>query len=529
MEASSAAQALAAAVQQEEVARAADRVVSEARSIQELLKTYAENTRQLQEDTAKFSAREAEEQSQFNALAAAVAKQEISSLQNTAYVRYTHSRREVDVDGEAVLPTQRMREQQGASSPSAHIDGRRKLGELWWFSQMKSTRFAHWAPDSAVSLRGYGDVREVLQGWRKPTSSSAADFEDLQNTLFPEGVAMGECAAAVHEEALTCFANGFLFYPQKTASRVTEVHLREEFNRVGGGGHDDASASALLAYTNCVTLTSALTKGEFDEIWRSAEDQATAGDNTRLFLCGDEHDCIAVVHPAHLQNTQLFRAFFMADEVVAVEHIGAQVDVLGLLVSQLVDDDGSSALGFGKRKRLREAAQRRLVNTFAQLYEACDCSGRPGMGGVVMIAAIAQEPLTDFSGDSAALSHRRGVVLDVRPLTPAIPFSWHLSWGEVCAIGQVVAGERTVLFKAGHVPAACLEPCDALSSLLFPTVNTVLLSEGQAVAAVERGEVGTHDTKKGERIHYPHAVGVAVAAASAGAVLAGAWVLKKHQ
>lgn len=65
-------------------------------------------------------------------------------------------------------------------------------------------------------------------------------------------------------------------------------------------------------------------------------------------------------------------------------------------------------------------------------------------------------------------------LLDIRPISPTLPFNWHLTWEELCSVGQKSDPEKAVLYNLTRVSVAELNPCDALSSAYFPHINRLL-------------------------------------------------------
>ncbi|RNF13174.1 uncharacterized protein Tco025E_06303 [Trypanosoma conorhini] len=180
-------------------------------------------------------------------------------------------------------------------------------------------------------------------------------------------------------------------------------------------------------------------------------------------LLGDGHDTLSIVDHTRLLHSAVFRGFFLSGQLRGVESVGAQAN----LMVPLFGVNGSES---------QQRVERRVVDVFEGLQRQ---EGGPLSACMNAAVLLAVQGGASAAGDGA--SPLRFVVLDVRPLAPSLPFTWHFTWAEICALGQLDtgagAGHGSVslpVFKTTRVAVASLEPYDALSREAFPVLNGYL-------------------------------------------------------
>lgn len=520
-----------------DVKASASAIIDDARSIQRLLKTYEENTRRLKDDVEEFICRDVEEESRFRALSVAVAQEELLSLQNANFVRFSHGYRAGDVEPEEVMPTSRM----GNQNPTPADGAIRSSAKVSWAEKLHP-----WTPDRVVALKAYGDVREVLLGWRSRNEASNNNFAALCEDVF----------GADRETArFCCFFNGQLYSPfplglseyVAASSPVLQNCFWDLFEALGGRNLPDVAVEAAVhSYAAFSSGASSQTANQLEQhLWNGicmAGNGSTATpegfmNNHAPQIVGDTHDCLAAVSPSRLHNTQTFRGFFMRGNLVAVEHTGPPVDVLRLLCLP-ADRRGGEATTVPCDYAERE--KRRVVATFRGLFDEFCGSDDVLQRSAVMTLAIAPEALPEASAGGAAVPHSSGVVLSVRPIVPALPFFWHLTWAEICSMGQMLADPSKasttnaagVTFKCTRLAVAALTPTDTLSTKYFPVLNkqiTIAQASGKRPETTttlaqdsntpSSGSVRNHDDPNKVAVRVAGAVAVASTAAAAAAFL----------
>lgn len=461
---------------------ARDSLIAEARSIQKLLVDYQRSQEELQKDVNEFVQRDMEEEARGRQLYSTVALAELELCQNMDFLRFEKER---GSKPDAVVPTRRMRETAGggltqvpSSTPQwslgCIVAGGSAGGEL-----------QDHLPSAAVQLRDLGDLVEGLLGWR-----SYDNFEKEGAELCRRLFGAHRSASA----ALVCFSNGFPLAPawlrsSKDPASNTRASqflqqmtstMKTELQRTPPAF---LSAVAALVYQNTLFREGSMKEEELLDLLTEPHQSQ---DTTPAFpyLTGDPFDNIAVVECARLVDTQLFRGFFFMGELRVVEHLGAEVDMRGVLSSeshadlpQLVANKAEAAT--------RE--QKRLQRTFREAYAHLSGSNRINVAdahgrtlnnrNISIILAVSREALRNDGRNAAP--HDRYVLLDVRPTSPNLPFHWHLSWEALCAVGQKkgsrdAAGEEEVLFQLTRVNVAELNPCDVVSEIYFPLLNKLI-------------------------------------------------------
>lgn len=540
---------------------AAAAIIDEARSIQELLRTYEQNTRQLKEEVQEFILREVAEQSRHKSLSVTVAQDELRSLQNAAYIKFYHQYKGAergDCAADAVvMPTARI------ADGSSGVFSSSSSAQVGWAA---AARHHAWAPDSAVALSSYGDLREVLLGWRGRSAASDGQLRQLCSDLFssPSSDGGGSDSGAEDDVGLCCFFSGQLYTPA-LPSAAAAADLRSLFwHRLPlepspAPQHHRAVDAAVSVYTAVAAGASAVPAAAALESHlrtcrasrdnNNADDESTAEskdttaaaaaaagpyDNTRPQILGDVHDSVVCVRPARLAATQPFRAVFIRGELLGVEHLGPQVDALRILCP-------GGGGGASSDTTTSDRARQRICRTFEGLFAAfCGDGGGGGDApgpfarGAVITAAIAAEPLPPAASDGdASLVHSAGVVLHICTMGPSLPFRWHFTWPEICSMGQVRAGASAStatppVFKVTRLAVSEVSPFDALSAVCFPVLNdqitAALSGGGQAPAAVAASDppaasIPQHKDPAGRNNTLGGVVAVGSAAAAIAAML----------
>ncbi|RNF04745.1 hypothetical protein TraAM80_04887 [Trypanosoma rangeli] len=206
-------------------------------------------------------------------------------------------------------------------------------------------------------------------------------------------------------------------------------------------------------------MRSLLTGNRLQDIFNAAG----AMERSEHGLVGDGHDTLSIVLHTRLLHSAIFRGFFFSGQLRAVESVGAQAN----LMFSLFGVTGSES---------QQRVERRVVDVFESLQRQ---EGRPlsACKNAAVLLAVQGDVLA--AGDGAL--PLRFVVLDIRPLAPSLPFTWHFTWAEICALGQLDTapgvGHGSVplpVFKTTRVAVASLEPYDALSREAFPALNGYL-------------------------------------------------------
>ncbi|ESL09373.1 hypothetical protein TRSC58_02905 [Trypanosoma rangeli SC58] len=405
----------------------------EAYSIQKLLHEYTDKTRALDEEVRGFVERDNAEEDALQLIVTDVAHAEMRALRNVRYVEFLQQRSgtlaEEAAEGAVVCP--------------ASADGR-SCG----YVAGCLAALCNGAPDSVFDLGKYGDVVEVLLGWRSATSTSRAQLDALCASIFGGAPDISMCVLLV---------NGFLYTPCGTGDAHKLAEKDVEAATVEGGSV--VAEEVLVQWLDAVVMHSLLTGNRLRDIFEAAG----AMERSEHWLVGDGHDTLSIVVHTRLLHSAVFRGFFFSGQLRGVESVGAQAN----LMFPLFGVTGSES---------QRRVERRVVDVFESLQRQ---EGRP------LSACKNAAVLLAVQGDVLAASDGalplRFVVLDIRPLAPSLPFTWHFTWAEICALGQLDTapgvGDGSVplpVFKTTRVAVASLEPYDALSREAFPALNGYL-------------------------------------------------------
>ncbi|CCW70797.1 unnamed protein product [Phytomonas sp. Hart1] len=465
-----------------DIKASANRIADEAQSIQELIKHYGRLARQFQDDVAQHVLKEVEESNRFKSLYATVAKAELDSLRNNDFITYSHQRMEADVDSECTFPTSRMRAHGRAE------EFQEDLGEVSWVSRLNASEFSHWSPDVSSSLKAHGDIREVFLGWRKRNDSLDIVFKHMCELLF-DSPHQARDVNSPTDQKYVCFFNGLPFTPPSVANVDDNIDLwkqlasfRDHFQTTRTV--EDGVVNIAQVYTDTIIDLSILTKKQFCEVlWFNYEFESNStpylGTISKSFYNNftpniqcDIHDNILLVNPSRLHGSQPFRGFFIKSKLIAVEHIGTPVNISLLLSSSRdriikIENDNVNKMD-------------QIVQMFIKIFLSINNGVDDTPASTVITATFKYDEFLPFSNIGATMPSQLGTVLDVRPITPSLPFCWHFTWAEICALGQLNQDERVfrtncdakdVIFKVTNIPASSLLEYDTLSALVFPILN----------------------------------------------------------
>ncbi|TPP55078.1 hypothetical protein CGC20_37615 [Leishmania donovani] len=249
-----------------------------------------------------------------------------------------------------------------------------------------------------------------------------------------------------------------------------------------------AVASVLDSYFAELTSAVAMTRDELHEKvstlmqkkkLANADSHATVADSFRL--TGDAWDTLSFAHPDRLKHAVMVRGFFFKGRLSLVEQLGAEVD------------KGSSMLE-ERGQRVQRLFAQTLSTLYRELERACN--------GATMLGETALPPNAALTVAVKVPSSERdvvkGVLLDVHPVSPQLPFDGHVTWMDVCAVGRQRAcappgtqgplgaaavsrgssdEECSVLFRLTRLPVASLQPYDAVSRRVFPLLNRQLTAD----------------------------------------------------
>ncbi|CCW63923.1 unnamed protein product [Phytomonas sp. EM1] len=459
-----------------------NRIVDEARSIQQLIKHYQRLTRQFQDDVAQHVLKEVDESNRFKSLDTTVAEAELVFLRNSDFLTYSHERKEADVHLESIFPTSRMRAHGGEN------ESREDLTEISWISRLNMSGLSQWSPDAGSSLKAHGDIREVFLGWRKRNDTLDMAFKHMCELLFDSLKQAREVSSPI-EQKYVCFFNGLPFTSLSFADVGENMDLWKQFASFGTyfqstNSIEDGVVKIAQAYSNRIIDLSSLTKKQFCEaLWFNYDFESSStpcdGKVARNFYNNfipnvqcDAHDNIVLVDPSRMRGSQPFRGFFIKSELIAVEHIGTPVNVSLLL----------SPRGGEKTENANDNVN--IMGQIAQMFQKIFISIINGVDNIpastVMTVAFKYDSIPSSSNIGAPMPFQEGIVLDVRPISPSIPFFWHFTWAEICALGQLNRGgqvtrtdcdSKDVIFKVTGVSASSLLEYDTLSALVFPILN----------------------------------------------------------
>ncbi|ORC87763.1 uncharacterized protein TM35_000201720 [Trypanosoma theileri] len=418
----------------DDVAAYARAMYSEACSIQKLLHECTEKTKMLEKDVTGFVQRDVAEDEALQKIMFGVLNAEMRALRNVRYVEFSQCHTEGENEGRSGQTT-------GCLSLSAK---KTQVCPTDCFSLLCDGK-----PDAFLNLREYGDVCDVLLGWRPPKKAARVQFDLLCESILRSVPDPFSCVL---------FVNGFLYTPwgASDCSDFTETEL----DMMVGYDEGTRAEDILVRWFDAVLMRSLLSEDRLQLLWNSAGET----EGNALGLLGDGYDTLTIVHHTRLQRSAVFRGFFFSGQLRGVESIGAHANLL----SSLFGPYGANS---------QQEMERRIVDVFESLNEQIGNFLSVCKNVVVLLAVqIDGTAVTSSStGDSSLL---RFVVLDIRPLSPNLPFSWHFTWGEVCALGQLDTTNETEqhamplpVFKTVRVAVASLDPYDAYSDKMFPIIN----------------------------------------------------------
>lgn len=442
-----------------------ENLIAEARSIQGLLAEYKQSQDALQKDVNEFINRDTKEEYQKQKLYDKVELAEAELMSNIDYLKFgkkfssTH----------CVIPTRRMRESNG----NIQVRSPQKMQSMGKICELKD-EFGGISPCNGVQLRDFSDLAEVLLKWRPHDKSFPAECEKLCNKLF---------SFSSLPLKYICCCNGFPIYPLALYEKQSEGILNDISNTLTREGSTVpfslAAPLAAQVYENQLLLNAFLSKDDFFHLLLTYPEHKTSSsfsDHALSLLTGDAFDHITLLQEEQLVDTQLFRGFFFKGDLRIIEHIGYEVDVRCLLCSV---DPGSLRMLSEKKDETAQAEEARLQETFRDVYARL-ASNKKFNGpdaedrdvnelSVCLTLAVKRQLLSSKVHQCA--------ILDVRPISPVIPFLWHLSWEEVCSAGQKkgdTARTSEVAFKMTKVSVLELKASDELSKKYFPSINKII-------------------------------------------------------
>ncbi|KAH9599355.1 hypothetical protein LSM04_007368 [Trypanosoma melophagium] len=326
---------------------------------------------------------------------------------------------------------------------AAEDDALHKIVVGVWNAEMKALQCFRYV------LKEYADVCDVLLGWRPPKKATRVQFDLLCDCIL---------RSVPHPFSCVLFVNGFLYTPWGASD--CRDFTEGEIDMIVGCDEGTRAEDILMRWLDAVLMRSLLSDERLQLLWNAAGE----AEGNELGLLGDGCDVLTIVDHTRLQRSAFFRGFFFSGELRGVESIGPHANLLSSLFG---------ACGVHSQQEM----ERRIVDVFEGLSEQrgkplCVCKNV-----VVLLAVqINGDGVTSLNvGESSLL---RFVVLDIRPLSPNLPFSWHFTWGEVCALGQLYTTNGTEhhalslpVFKAVRVAVVSLDPYDAHSCKVFPVIN----------------------------------------------------------
>lgn len=468
----------------------AEMFIAEATDIRDLLSHYQASAAQLKEELGAFVHREIDEQAKFAHLRAAVNRAELRSLRDARFLEYI-SQREAEKRG--------MLQQESVSSAAVR-DVNEVLATPYWWQCMKgggSSALGKWAPDAALSLAAFKNMTKTWLGWKQENKSAEADVDKAVATVYPEN---GE------DDAYSCFGNGAVFVghieEDSAALQRLESVSSQMINAVNEpvGGEDHRVAVALDSYSSALASAVAMTRSRFRGVMSLFASSAAGGnERCRLALNGDAWDTLVFVRPERLQHTVVLRGFFFRGQLALVEQLGAEVDMTPLFFY----DDGDVT----EREAHRQHVHCFIAQTLTSLHDSI----RQAIGGaeqsshMFLPTNVALTIAIRITRSCSAAAG--GVLLDIHPVTPQLPFDGQVSWMDVCTVGRQSAASAAssgtttgggsesaeVRFCLTHLPVAALQPCDTLSHRIFPVLNAHLrrrpsLRQSPALAAEGESE-----------------------------------------
>ncbi|CAC9478350.1 conserved hypothetical protein [Leishmania infantum JPCM5] len=488
---------------------AVEAFVADATDIRDLLYKYRADAELLRHELSSFVHREIDEQAQFSHLRASVNQTELASLHDPRFIEYL-ARREAEEKrvapsafsaGDATISDQT--DGVGATNASADFQ--------WWAQRMKeegSPWLRCWTPDAALPLAAFRRLSDVWKGWKHTSAAYDTEFDRMLEEVYAS-TPPSSCSADMR---YCCFGNGAIcILPIKDDVAIMDglekrVSLMagassEPFSRSPSSLSTDnagyAVASVLDSYFAELTSAVAMTRDELHEKvstlmqkkkLANADSHATVADSFRL--TGDAWDTLSFAHPDRLKHAVMVRGFFFKGRLSLVEQLGAEVDVVPLFFAH---EKGSSMLE-ERGQRVQRLFAQTLSTLYRELERACN--------GATMLGETALPPNAALTVAVKVPSSERdvvkGVLLDVHPVSPQLPFDGHVTWMDVCAVGRQRAcappgtqgplgaaavsrgssdEECSVLFRLTRLPVASLQPYDAVSRRVFPLLNRQLTAD----------------------------------------------------
>ncbi|CBZ25448.1 conserved hypothetical protein [Leishmania mexicana MHOM/GT/2001/U1103] len=487
---------------------AVEAFVADATDIRDLLYKYRADAELLTHGLRSFVHREIYEQAQFSHLRASANQTELASLRDPRFIEYL-ARRQAEgkrvglsafSGGDVTISDQT----DGVGATNASTDCQ------WWAQRMKeegSPWLQCWAPDAALPLAAFKRLPDVWKGWKHPSAAYDTEFDRMLEEVYAR--TPPSCSATMR---YCCFGNGTLcILPieddvaimdgfEKSVSQMAGASW-EPFSKsppllsTDNAGY--AVASVLDSYFAELTSAVAMTRDELHEKvstlvqkkkLANMDSHATVADSFRL--TGDAWDTLSFAHPDRLKHAVMVRGFFFKGRLSLVEQLGAEVDVAPLFFA---DEKGSSMLE-ERGQRVQRLFSQTLSTLYSELERACHGVTVPGETALPPNAALT----VAVNVPSSERDVVKGVLLDVHPVSPQLPFDGHVTWMDVCAVGRQRAcappgtqeplgaaavsrgssdEEYSVLFRLTRLPVASLQPYDAVSRRVFPLLNRQLTAD----------------------------------------------------
>lgn len=436
-----------------------EELITEAKSIQQLLVNYQETQAALQNDVNGFVERDLQEDVKCRELYRTVATAELELCQNTEFLRFEHKKDKSD----SVIPTRRMQETAPLLNAAANV------APLTVSKVVNASSAPHqFAPFASVRLRDFGDFAEGLLGWRIKDPRFSLEASNLSEGLF---------ANASNDSRYICCYNGIPFVPRHICGPdelpfsldTLRNALKTELEGVPLGFK---AAVAHQTYHNFIINKSTQSKKDFFSALLISPQMVEKNEDRSLnCLTGDAFDTVTLVEEDKLANAQLWRGFFFAGNLRVVEHLGPEVDIRSL---QATGDNAS--LATVDKAELNVEEEQRLQSAFKNIF--ADLEKDPRINSLDLDNRTLSEKNFSFviGVKRAGLNEPHScVLLDCRPISPALPFYWHLTWEELCAVGQQKGdATSTVLIKCTKVSVLELYPSDKVSGLYLPLVNKMI-------------------------------------------------------
>lgn len=441
-----------------------DNLIAEARSIQGLLSEYRQSQEDLQNVVNEFVNRDMQEESRKQELHRKVALSEMELCSNMDYLKFEKKFNPAN----GVIPTRRMKE----STTDSNVKVPQLFQTIRTVCEVKS-ELGNFSPYNGVQLRDFCDLVEVLLGWRPKDKSFNSECDSLCTNLFS--------LSASHN--FICCCNGFPLYPfelyDKKSSQIL-IEIKDALCDVVSQVPFSAAAPlSAQQYQNQLLLNSSLSQEDLFGLlvnYSECKDKNIFDGHALTLLTGDHSDNVIVVEQQQLIDTQLFRGFFFKGELRIIEHVGPEVDVMCLLCS--VDAISLKSCSETK-KETTQAEEERLRQTFYDIYSKLASNEKFNPPEVVEGNLNELSIYLTLAVKRQLLSSRihQCTLVDVRRISPTIPFLWHLSWEELCSVGQK-KGDATrtseVVFKVTKVSVLELNASDALSKKYFSSINSLI-------------------------------------------------------